>query len=108
MSILVRSSKSMERGAKSRSFFLSGILPKSIHQIAQINFENCEVFVASEGAHPPLKFLELEFLVQFLNFLRQYISRYNHIIFQKSIDNLGIVLKHNEFRAGCSSPLRRS
>ena len=29
------------------------ILPKSMHQIAQIRFENCNVFIASQGAHPP-------------------------------------------------------
>ena len=28
------------------------ILTKSLHQIAQIKFENCKVFIASEGAHP--------------------------------------------------------
>ena len=30
-----------------------GILPKSLHQIMQIKFENYKVFIASEGAHPP-------------------------------------------------------
>ena len=33
------------------SFF--GILPKRLHQIVQIKFENGKVFIASEGAHPP-------------------------------------------------------
>ena len=28
------------------------ILPKSLHQIAQIKFENCKVFIASEGTPP--------------------------------------------------------
>ena len=30
-----------------------GMLSKSMHQIAQIRFENCKVFIAFEGAHPP-------------------------------------------------------
>ena len=33
--------------------FLFGILPKSMYQITQIKFENCKVFIASEGAHAP-------------------------------------------------------
>ena len=31
---------------------LFGILPKNLHKISQIKFENCKVFIASEGAHP--------------------------------------------------------
>ena len=47
--------KFLEKGlsSKSWSFLLFGILPKSVHQIAQIKFKNCKVFIVSEGAHPP-------------------------------------------------------
>ena len=52
MSILFKLS---EKGLSSKwgSFLCFGILPKSMRQIAQISFENCKVFIASEGAHPP-------------------------------------------------------
>ena len=51
MSILFKLSE--KRLSKWWSFLRFGILPKSMHQIAQIRFENCKVFIASEGAHPP-------------------------------------------------------
>ena len=81
------------------------ILPKSMHQIAQIRFETCKVFIASEGAHPtqtpPFQtrkickvftdYIQTIFLhvsitnsrnaghtkiwMPFLNFLRQFASR---------------------------------
>ena len=52
MSILFKLS---EKGLSSKwwSFLRFGMLSKSMHQIAQIRFENCKVFIASEGAHPP-------------------------------------------------------
>ena len=43
--------KKLEKGLSSKLCF--GILPKSMHQIAQIRFENCKIFIASEGAHLP-------------------------------------------------------
>ena len=51
MSILFKLS---EKGLsfKSWPFLCFEILLKSMHQIAQIKFENCNVFIASEGAHP--------------------------------------------------------
>ena len=37
------------------SSFRNTVLPKCMHQIAQIRFENCEVFGASQGAHRPYR-----------------------------------------------------
>ena len=36
------------------SSFQNTVLPKCMHQIAQIRFENCEVFGASQGGTSPL------------------------------------------------------
>ena len=36
------------------SSFRNTVLPKSMHQIAQIRFENCEVFGASQRGTSPL------------------------------------------------------
>ena len=37
------------------SSFRNTVLPKCMHQIAQIRFENCEVFGASQGGTSPLQ-----------------------------------------------------
>ena len=52
MSILFKLSEK-ELSSKWWIFLRFGILPKSMHQIAEIRFENCKIFIATEGAHPP-------------------------------------------------------
>ena len=52
MTILFKLSEK-ELSSKWWIFLRFGILPKSMHQIAEIRFENFKIFIATEGAHPP-------------------------------------------------------